>query len=94
MECLDTTKSLKINMKKNVGPVIIVVEGASYEFKLFNAIFQKVLKYRLVTKSRNQIDYKEYNEYVMKGNENSKFIIINTRNSNIGTIEDDDEYRR
>lgn len=93
MECLDTIRRLKINLKKNVGPVIIVVEGADYEFELLNAIFRRVLKYRLVVKSRNQVDFKEYNEYVMKYNENSKFIIINTKNSNIGSIEDDENYR-
>lgn len=93
MEYLNTIRSLKINLKKNIGPVVIVVEGADYEFDLFNAIFRRVLNYRLVTKSRNQADYKEYSEYVMKENENSKFIIINTKNSNIGTIEDDEDYR-
>lgn len=93
MECLDTIRSLKINFKKNVGPVVLVVEGADYEFELFNMIFRHILKYKLITKSRNQSIYKEYNEYVMKDNENSKFIIINTKNSNIGTIEDDNEYR-
>ena len=93
MECLDTIRSLKINFKKNVGPVVIVVEGAEYEFELLNMIFRHILKYKLITKSRNQATYKEYNEYVMKDNENSKFIIINTKNSNIGTIEDDEEYR-
>lgn len=93
MECLGTIRHLKINLKKNIGPVVIVVEGADYEFDLLNAIFRKVLKYRLVTKSRNQSDFKEYNEYVMNGNENSKFIVINTKNSNIGSIEDDEKYR-
>ena len=73
--------------------VVIVVEGAEYEFDLLNAVFQGVLKYKLVTKSRNQKEYQEFNKYVMKGNENSSFIIINTKNSNIGTIEDDDKYR-
>lgn len=93
MECLDTIRHLKINLKKNVGPVVIVVEGAEYEFELLNAIFRRVLKYRLVTKSRNQSNFKEYNEYVMKDNQNSKFIVINTKNSNIGSIEDDENYR-
>ena len=41
MECLDTTKSLKINFKRNIGSVLIVVEGASYEFDLLKQIFKK-----------------------------------------------------
>lgn len=93
MECLDTIKHLKINLKKNVGPVVIVVEGAEYEFELLYTIFYKILKYKLITKSRNKQKFKEYTEFAHKNNENSKFIIINTKNSNIGTIANDDEYR-
>lgn len=44
MECHITTKSLKINLKRNIGTVLIIVEGASDEF-------------------------------VMKGNENSRVIV-------------------
>lgn len=93
MECQDTIKSLKINLKKNINTIVLVVEGAKYEFDLFKQIFGNVLHYKLVTKSRNQEEFKEYNEFVMRGNENSKIIIINTSNSNIGSIKDDDEYR-
>ena len=93
MECLDTIKSLKINFKKRINTVILVVEGSNYEFKLFDQIFRHLLHYKLVTKSRNQSKFKEYNEYVMKDNENQKIIIINTKNSNIGSIVDDNQYR-
>ena len=93
MECLDTISSLRINFKKNINTVVIVVEGAEYEFKLFKHIFLKVLHYTYIEKSRNQSKFREYNEFVMKGNENSKIIVINTKNSNIGSIEDDENYR-
>ncbi len=46
MECLDTTKSLKINFKRNIGSVLIVVEGASYEFDLLKQIFRKMAKFQ------------------------------------------------
>lgn len=93
MECQDTIKSLKINIKKKINTVVLVVEGAEYEFDLLKQIFRNILHYSLITKSRNKEKFKEYNEFIMRGNEESKIIIINTKNSNIGTIEDDEIYR-
>ena len=29
MDCLDTIKSLKINLRRNIGTILIIVEGAS-----------------------------------------------------------------
>ena len=54
MECLDTTKSLKINLKRNIGTVLIIVEGASDEFDLLKHIFKNVFHYNYIQKSRNQ----------------------------------------
>lgn len=34
MECLDITSSLKINLKRNIGTVLIIVEGEDYEFSI------------------------------------------------------------
>lgn len=93
MECQDTIKSLKINYKKKINTVVIVVEGAKYEFDLLKQIFRNILHYKLLTKTRNQMEFTEYNEFVMSGNENSRIIVVNTSNSNIGTLEDDKEYR-
>lgn len=93
MECQDIIKSLKINIKKKINTIVLIVEGSNYEFSLFNQIFRKLLHYKLVTKSRNQNEFKEYNEFVMRDNINQRVIVINTKNSNIGSISDDDEYR-
>lgn len=93
MECQDTIRSLKINLKKHINTIVLIVEGANYEFSLFDQIFRKLLHYKLVTRSRNQKEFKEYNEFVMIGNENQRIIVINTKNSNIGSITDDEEYR-
>lgn len=93
MECLDTINSLKINLKKKINTIVLVVEVAEYEFELLKQIFRNVLHYSLLTKSRNKHEFKEYNEFIMKGNEDSKIIIVNTINSNIGTISDDEVYR-
>ena len=43
MDYLNTTKSLKINYKINIGIVVLIVEGASDEFKIFKQIFRITL---------------------------------------------------
>lgn len=92
MECHTTTKSLKINLKRNIGTVLIIVEGARDEFDLFKQIFRKILHYNYIEKSRNQQNFKNYDEFVMKGNESSRVIVINSKNSNISTIKKDQNY--
>lgn len=92
MDCLDTTKSLKINLKRNIGTVLIIVEGAVDEFELLKQIFRDILHYNYIEKSRNQKNFKNYDEFVMKGNENSKVIVINSKNSNLSTINKDKDY--
>lgn len=92
MDCLDTIKSLKINLKRNIGTVLIIVEGASDEFELLKHIFRNVLHYNYIEKSRNQKNFKNYDEFIMKGNENSRVIVINLKNSNLSTIKRDKNY--
>lgn len=92
MDCLDTIKSLKINLKRNIGTVLIIVEGAADEFELLKQIFRKILHYNYVEKSRNQQNFKNYDEFVMKGNENSRVIVINSKNSNLSSIKKDKDY--
>ena len=46
MECLDTINSLKINFKRNIGTVIIIVEGEKDEFNILKRIFKDILHYR------------------------------------------------
>ena len=82
MEFQDTIKSLKVNIKKKINTIVLVVEGASYEFSLFNQIFRKLLHYKLVTKSRNQNEFKEYNEFVDILNQASK-VFKNRQNESI-----------
>lgn len=92
MECLDTTKSLKINLKRNIGTVLIIVEGSFDEFKLFKQIFNSILHYEYIEKSRNQKHFRKYDEFVMKNNKNSRVIVINTKNSNLSSIKKDRDY--
>lgn len=58
MECLTTTKFLKINPTKNVGTVVIVVEGAVDEFELFKHIFVDILHYNYIEKRRTKTKFK------------------------------------
>ena len=83
-------KSLKINLRKNIGTVLLVVEGSSYEFRIFKYVFQNILGYRYVQRSRNQKGFKVYDEFIMRGNENSRVIVINASNSNIGLLDKDE----
>ena len=91
MECLSTINSLKINLKKNIGTILIVVEGGSDEFELFKHIFRDILHYKYTEKTRLKSKFKNY-EFVMKGNESSRVIVINAKNSNINTLKKDKEY--
>lgn len=93
MECLDTIRFLKINYKRSIGTVVIAVEGSKDEFKVLKQIFKNILHYRYIEKSRNKEKFKDYDEFVMKGNENSKVVIINLENSNIKNIQDDSKYK-
>lgn len=89
MDCLDTTKGLKINRKRNIGNVLIVVEGAKDEFLLFKQIFGHLLHYNYIEKSRNKEKFRVY-EFTSKGNESSRVIVVNSRNSDLYSIEDSD----
>lgn len=85
-------KNLKLNRKKRIGTVIIVVEGASFEFELLVQIFYYVLHYKCVTKSRKYNKIHEYSEYASVDTNSSRIIIINTANSNIGSIDNPDYF--
>lgn len=92
MECQSITKYLKLNRKKSIGDVIIVVEGSLDEFKLLKQIFHNVLGYKYLQHPRNKQTLKEYDKYIMKGNENSQVSVINTEESAIKTINNKSEY--
>lgn len=90
MECLNTTKNLKINKTKSIGEVVIVVEGQSEEFRLLKYIFTNVLDYNYVPLKRNKVMRDEFRS---KTNINSTVIVANTSNSNIKSIMEDDNYQ-
>lgn len=90
MECQNTIKKLKINKRKNIGKVIILVEGESEEFKVLKHIFTNVLDYNYVSIKRNKI---MRDEFISKTNNSSTVIIANTSNSNIKTIMSNNDYQ-
>ena len=89
MECQNTVKNLKINKKKNIGEVILVVEGESEEYSLFKHIFTEILNYNYISLKRNKIIQDVY----YSKTSNSSVIIVNTKNSNINSIVEDNDYK-
>lgn len=89
MECLNTTKTLKLIKDKRVGTVIIVVEGQEDEFRLLKHIFTKILNYNYVSMKRGKtVQYEFKND-----NSDSTIIVANTKSSTINTILEDKEYK-
>lgn len=86
----NTIKNLKINKEKNIGNVIVVVEGEEEEFKLLKQIFERILDYSCVYIKRGNKDKRVYKS---KTNKNSVVTIINTKSSNIKTLLSDGSYR-
>ncbi len=82
MEYQDIRKHLKINKQKSIGEVILIVEGEKDEFMLLEKIFNNIFDYNVISKRRNE----EFKELVSSNNSNSRVIILNTKNSNIGSI--------
>ncbi len=93
MECQNTTSTLKINLRRNIGTVVIFVEGENDECEILKQIFRNVLHYRYIEKKRNRVKINDYDQYVMRGNENSQILVINLRNSNIQNIVKDVDYQ-
>ena len=94
MECLSTTKSLKINIKREIGTVVIFVEGAKDEFTILKHIFRNLFHYHYIEKSRNKQNFKDYDDaFVMEGNKNSRVFVINLENSNIKAIKEESDYK-
>lgn len=85
-------KSLKIKLNKNIGTIVLIVEGSVDEFRVLDFVFCNVLHYSVISYSRGDKEPKEYNCYQSKKNTNSKIVVFNTANSNIGSIEDENFY--
>lgn len=78
---------MKINKDKHIGRVLFIVEGSRYEFVLLKRIFCNILGFSYIEKRRNKADY-----YVRENDPHSKIAVINTQESNIKDITDNETY--
>lgn len=76
-----------LRKNKNVGHVLFIVEGAKHEFTIIKRIFLNILGYQLIEKRRNKAEY-----YVSKINNNNIIAVINTENTCIKSIQDENGY--
>lgn len=76
---------MKINKDESIGRVLFIVEGSDTEFNLLRRIFCNVLGFEYIEKRRNRpsVFYKQNNPL-------STIAVINTSDSNIKDITDDD----
>lgn len=78
---------MRINKDRDIGQVLYIVEGSSTEFNLLKKIFCDVLGFEYTEKRRNKqkVFQKKRNDFCR-----SKIAVINTSNSNIADISDDE----
>lgn len=78
---------MKINREKRIGRVLFVVEGSRTEFVLLRRIFCDILGYSYLEKRRNRPDF-----FVSAQDKYSQVAVINTLESNIRDISENDAY--
>lgn len=78
---------MKINRKKRIGRVLFIVEGSRTEFSLLRRIFCNLLGYSYLEKRRNRPDF-----FVSPQDRYSQVAVINTLESNIHDISENDAY--
>ena len=78
---------MKINKDKRIGRVLFIVEGSRYEFSLLKKIFVDIFHYDYIEKRRNRPD-----RFINGTDKYSRVAVINTRESNIKDISENEEY--
>ena len=78
---------MKINKDKHIGRVLFIVEGSKTEFAILYRIFCKLLGYSYIEKRRNCPTY-----FVSNHDRFSQVAVINTRESNIKDISENETY--
>lgn len=81
-------KKITLNKDKNIGKVLFIVEGLSTEFYLLHRIFTKIFDYQF-EKSDRMEKYRKYNE---KEDILSSVFVINSEESAIKFVDDENEY--
>lgn len=77
---------MRLIKDKRIGKVLFIVEGGQHEFSILKKIFSDILGYKRIEKRRNKATY-----YVSQHDSHSVVAIINTKTSNIQSV-DDEEY--
>ena len=78
---------MRINKEKCIGRVLFIVEGGRYEFSLLSQIFCNIFSYDYIEKRRNKPDW-----FVARNDPYSMIAVINTKESNIKDITENDDY--
>ena len=78
---------MRLNKDKRIGRVLFIVEGSRTEFTLLYRIFCDLLGYRYLEKRRNRPNY-----FLSQNDSFSRVAVINTQESNIRYISDDEQY--
>ena len=78
---------MKINKDKHIGRVLIIVEGSHTEFSVLRRIFCNIMGYSYIEKRRNRP-----NCFVSNQDRFSRVAVVNTRESNIRDISENEDY--
>ncbi len=78
---------MRLNKNKHIGRVLFIVEGSKTEFSLLRRIFCNLLGYSYLEKRRNKPTY-----FVSTQDRFSQVAVINTRESNIRDISENETY--
>lgn len=78
---------MRINKDKSIGRVLFIVEGGKTEFSLLRRIFCNILGYKYIEKRRYKANF-----FRSRNKSTSKIAVINTEESNISDICDENYY--
>ena len=78
---------MRLNKDKRIGRVLFIVEGSQTEFSILKRIFCNLLGYSYIEKRRNRPNY-----FTSTKDRFSQVAVINTRESNIRDISENESY--
>lgn len=80
---------MELVKNKRIGKILFIVEGGKHEFTLIKRIFCDILGYKRIEKRRTKAIY-----YVSSTDSHSVVAIINTKTSNIESINDKEYFEK
>ena len=78
---------MRLNKDKHIGRVLFIVEGSRTEFSILRRIFCNLMGYSYIEKRRNKPTY-----FASTNDRFSQVAVINTRESNIRDISENETY--